>query len=222
MVAPTSPTRCVEEEFAFALAAPWRKRDGWKALLLYLRGPADPSGLFSPLLTLLGIWRFKRRPPRIADVDTSALIGATVVRTSGNLGSYGMGGPGFVGVQLATRRHGRTWIVCTLWGAGSWLTLDGSLVSEGYFEDERRERAATRSFRPLSDLLGAELTHLRSDRDGATLDFSTRSGPVKLELRRDTAHLPPYRSGEARAIADDADLRDALVLSRRAYLWLED
>ena len=41
-------------------------------------------------------------------------------------GTYGMGGPGFFGLLLtASLRAPEEWLLCTLWGAGSWMIVDG-------------------------------------------------------------------------------------------------
>jgi hypothetical protein len=200
-MASTRITHCAEEEFAHAVTAPWRMRDGWKPLLLYLRGPGDPTGFFSPLLSLVGLWRFSRAPRRLADVDPAWLAGATVVRTDTNLGSYGMGGPGFAGIELKTANGATTWVVFTLWGASHWLTLE--------------------NLRALDDLAGAAFASARIDRDGARIEFTSARGPAALELRRDSSHLPPFGgSGEPRVIDAAEDVRDAIRVSRRASLWV--
>ncbi len=44
-----------------------------------------------------------------------------------------MGGPGFVGFRL-----GSDWLIVAIWGAGTWLRLDGRLITDMFWEKHKR------------------------------------------------------------------------------------
>jgi len=190
---------------------------------MYFRGPAGLPFFIAPFLTLIGLWRFARRPPRLADADASLFRDATVTRTCEYLGSYGMGGPGFVGLRLRPSSGRQAWIVFTVWAAAGWLTINDDLLSEGYFPDEQRELSSSRRFRRLAELVGSTLADVHLDSELAALTFARSSGPLVLRLRRDSSALPVHRGSEQpKVLATSQDIRDAVIISRRGSLWLED
>jgi len=177
----------------------------------------------APFLTLIGLWRFARRPQRLADADPSLIRGATVTRTSEYLGSYGMGGPGFVGLRLRLSSGRHTWVVFTVWAAAGWLTINDDPLTEGYFPDERRELSSSRRLRPLSELVGSTLRDAHLGRELAELTFTGPAGSLVLRLRRDSSALPVHRgSKQPKVLAASQDIRDAVIISRRGALWLEE
>ena len=177
----------------------------------------------APFLTLIGLWRFARRPLRLVDADASLFRGATVTSTSEYMGSYGMGGPGFVGLRLRLSSGRRAWVVFTVWAAAGWLTINDDLLSEGYFPDEQLELSSSRRLRSLSELVDATLADIHLDRELAELTFGGSSGPLVLRLRRDSSALPVHRgSKQPKVLATSQDIRDAVIISRRGSLWLEE
>jgi hypothetical protein len=112
--------RCDEEEYAPFFATLWKLPGGWRWIAIPLRGPSEMMAL---PMTLIGIWRFARKPQRLSDLAEDAFVGARIDRICPNLGSYGMGGPGFWGLRC---RHGARsfWIVYRLWSADGWVTID--------------------------------------------------------------------------------------------------
>lgn len=220
---PDTITRCIEEEYSFCLSYLWRWRGGWRPLFIYFRGPRGVPFFIAPFLTLLGLWRFARRPRRLIDVDAAAFCGATVTRICSRLGSYGMGGLGFVGLKLRLANRGSVWVVFTVWGAAGWLMIGDELVAEGYSHESQRELVGDFRFRPLSELVGATLTGSRLEHDLAELTFSGAQGLLTLRLRRDSSALPVHGgSKQPKMLALSEDIRDAVVVSRRASLWVGD
>jgi len=142
-----------------------------------------------------------------------------VIRTSCHLGSYGMGGPGFVGLRLRPQSGNSLWIVFTLWGAAGWLTLDDALLEDGYFPDERSD--PSRSFLPLATLVGAQLHTFAITPDAAEFTFTHHGTTQLLRLQRDSNHLPVHRgSQQPKILSPSEDLRNAIIVSQRANLWL--
>lgn len=190
---------------------------------MYFRGPAGVPFFVAPFLTLLGLWRFTRRPLRLADTDTAAFRHAIVTRTDCGLGSYGTGGPGFVGLHLKLSSGRYVWVVFTVWGAAGWLTIGEDLVAEAYSDDSRRELAGVRRFRPLANIVGTILTDIRLEHDSAELTFSDATNQYVLTLRHDSSALPVHGgSREPKRLTPHEDVRDAVVISEKAALWVGD
>jgi hypothetical protein len=212
-------TKCTEEELAPFFTWPFRHRDGWRWLPFYLRGPAMP-GIVGPLLTPLGIWLFSRRPRRLVDIPEPNWKDCRILRTCSFLGSYGMGGPGFLGLRCVKQR--RFWIVFTLWSADSWLTLDGKLLESGLLGDEKKTYAQ-RGIVSLDTIHGANITSIEFEPERAAIQVTKGDALHTLELRRDGTTVPPWRgTGGKKKFGDEEKLEDALVISRRARLWTVD
>ncbi len=190
---------------------------------MYFRGPAGVPFFFVPFLTLLGIWKFSRIPHRLCDVGTEGFIGGRVLGVCSYLGSYGMGGAGFVGLKVRRPDAGVCWIVFAVWGAAGWLTVNGSACHDGYFEDERKVMAE-RQGSPLPSLLelkGGRIDAIRLAAREFSLHLSHKGILREIRLLADSGDLPVFRgSKEPRVMGGDEDLRDAILVSRRAHLWL--
>lgn len=205
---------CFEEEFSFCLSWWWRRRAHWRpTLLFYGRGVAGPFPLLVPLLSLAGLWRFVRRPVRLSDFPEAQQAGATVTGFSTCLGSTGMGGTGFVGLRLKPGRGDPFWIVVTLYGAASWLKLGDRLLAEGYAGWKGQDLPVS-----LQTLVGSALLRVELTRTAAVLIFSTPGGEMPLRVAPEG--LPQFSPGEPRMLDAAEDLRDAIIVSRRASLWL--
>lgn len=167
----------------------------------------------------------RRRPPRLFRDATIDPCGGEVVAVSTHLGTYGMGGPGFLGLQIdGGQPPGRRWLVLTLWGAAAWITLAGDLAEEGFHPRERGELAQSgRAFRRLADLVGSRVAAITCTDDLLVLDLARPDGRVLLEVRRDGRDAPPWSGdGRPRALLPDESLRDAVVVSESGYLWTDD
>ena len=188
---------------------------------MYFRGPGGVPFFIVPFLTLAGLWRFSRRPRRLTDHGLSALDRAVVIRTCSYLGSYGMGGPGFVGLRVRPPSGPAIWIVFTIWDAAGWLTLDDAFLEDGYLADERS--SLSRHFLPIAALVGAQVCTLSVTSDTVEFTFTHGGATQVLRLQRDSSHLPVhYGSKQPKVLSSTEDLRDAVIVSRRAHLWLDD
>ncbi len=218
---PASISSCIEEEYSLFVSCLWRRRGGWRPLLIYFRGPGGVPFFIAAFLTLIGLWRFARRPQRLADIDATAFQDAKVLGVCSHLGSYGMGGPGFVGLKLKLPSGRRIWVVFTIWGAAGWLTVGDDLLSDGYSPSDQQQLANARRFRLLSEFVGSTLKGVRLQQDIAELTFSGAAGPLHLCLRGDSSSLPVHSgSKQPKVLAASQDVRDAVIVSRRASLWL--
>lgn len=208
---------CVEEEYAAFFTWPARRRDGWRWVPFYLRGPALP-GPVANLLTPLGVWRFARSPRRLIDLPEEEWRGARVVDSCPGLGSYGMGGPGFLGLKCDLNRRA-FWIVFTLWAATGWLNLGGRLLEEGLSQEERKAYSK-RGISSIEVIHGSVIESISFTPDLARFRFTKGGEGQAIELRRDGTRVPPWRGGGGRKVfLDEESLEDAVVVTRRGRLW---
>lgn len=88
--------------------------------------PTKPiSGDLSPCGSEYELMDFKPQA-----VSAEMVVGRTVDEICLYVGTYGMGGPGFFGLRLGTE-----WLVVAIWGAASWILVDGRIVEDGFWED---------------------------------------------------------------------------------------
>lgn len=159
--------------------------------------------------------------------------GRQVTEVSYNVGSYGMGGYGFLGLRLGPRKpRPPEWLVCTLFGADCWFTVDGRwlgahpeqyreqrpLHGQGYLPDEKGRWLPTGEdwdeFRPL--VLNRELVAFRCAAKSCELVI----GGTCLEITEDEQARPTFiGTGEPRRLDPDEDLRQAWIISRGERLY---
>jgi hypothetical protein len=138
-----------------------------------------------------------RRPPRLREVGVARVVGRRIVGWRSNYGSYGMGGPGFFGLELAaTDRWPAEHLVLTLWAAAEWLMLDGVWV-EAHPNQYHLQRPLFANVGPDESwddvtprLVGGSIE--RFDLAHASCRMLVRKGTEEhiLELPRNTAILP--------------------------------
>ncbi|MDC0716499.1 hypothetical protein [Nannocystis bainbridge] len=166
------------------------------------------------------------RPPKLFRDGGFEPRGGLVLAVKTPLGTYGMGGPGFLGIQVGGGRpHEPRWLVVTLWAAAGWATIDGDLVSEEFFECDRIALAAAgRRFRSITTALtGTTLIAADCSDDLLVLVFERDGARQRLEIWRDGRDVPPWRgSGQPRTLGPDESMRDAVVVSESGYLWTAD
>jgi hypothetical protein len=206
---------CFEEEYAPFFAALWRVPAGWKPVLFPLRGPGSVGCLGS----LVGIWLFSRPPKRLVD-QLPRLIGGRVVGVDCSLGSYGMAGPGFVGIKVKSKEV-RTWMVVRLWGAAGWFRLGGKLISDGLSPTESQEIPAEEQV-SLMSLRGLTFAEYKADNDSLVLGFKDDTGLLRpLTLRHDGRDVGVWRgNGERKTLAAEESLDDVVLVSKRGRIWL--
>lgn len=155
-----------------------------------------------------------------------------VVEVSYNVGSYGMGGYGFLGLRLGPRKpRAAEWLVCTLFGADTWFTVGERWVAAhpaqygeqrplhgyGYRYDEQGRGVPTGEnwdeFQPL--ILNRALVSFQCAARSCVLEI----GDTRLEITEDERKRPIFiGTGEPRRLDPDEDLRRAWILAKAARL----
>lgn len=211
--------QCDEEEYAPFFATLWKFPSGWRWIAIPLRGPGEMMAL---PMTLIGIWRFARKPQRLSDLAEDTYLGAKVTRICPYLGSYGMGGPGFWGLRC---RHGTRsfWIVYRLWSADGWVTINGRFVKSSFIGDESTHIPPEQLI-DSDCLMGAKIVSYGIEQDRSILTLEDDGGSMlQIELRVDGSAVPPWRgNGKKKQFSDGESLEDAVIMSKRGRLWTTD
>lgn len=203
-----------EEEYSFFLSAIWRCFQGWIPIPFPLRGPGSAGCLATPL----GIILFSRKPV-LFEYHANEWTGAIVTRISDGLGSYGMGGCGFLGIQIR-KGHRKRWLVFLLWGAAGWLSINGSPLIDGYVFPDEKDAALDRNLPCINSLIGCRLSAYESSSDDLHLLFENSGDQLDLSITRVGKDIPHWRgTGEPKQFHDDENLSDCLVLCRSSRLW---
>jgi hypothetical protein len=154
-------------------------------------------------------------------LDPDSIIGRQIVGVTASAGTYGMGGPGFFGLNLRTEKPGEEWLLIALWGAASWMTCQGRLVEDLHFDTAGRPQpwmSDTVGIDALEMvLLGQRIESLTVTPRAMRIDISRK---LDLTIAEDARDRPVFAgNGEPRAFGPDDDLRRAVFLSPTVELW---
>jgi hypothetical protein len=147
-------------------------------------------------------------PFRPDPADPSKVIGREIAGWIPYAGTYGMGGPGFVGFNL----NGE-WLIIAIWGAAAWIRLDGRLL-EDIFSDRHGRK-------PGWNAEPEEIRHnLFTGRHFAEFQVERTSVIARLDddrvlsISEDPADRPPFEgNGQPREIGPNDDLRRVVFLA---------
>jgi hypothetical protein len=158
--------------------------------------------------------------PSLRMLSTGAIIGRRIRSASTHIGDYGMGGPGFLGLELdAHESRPREWLVLCLWGAAEWCLFDGVPIESN--PKSRMKEVGTKRFK--ESISGALLLEARIDDKSCELLIGRPAAGTtsKLEVPSDTRRLPAYGGyGGRRKLAATDSLLDAWALSPTEYLYV--
>jgi len=173
-------------------------------------------GKVIPTVVAVGPRRSPTTPLR--QYGPARLLGRAVVDSSRSLGSYGMGGAGLFGLELAADGdRPREWVVLSLWGADNWLHLDGKIMDANAHGRHNRDMPewgpGDEAVRRV--LVGRRITAVAMESDHCRLTFG--DDEHVLELRQDPAARPLFAgTGQQRVLG--CHLLDAWVISPTCHL----
>lgn len=142
------------------------------------------------------------------------VIGRTVDEIRTQVGTYGMGGPGFLGLRL-----GGEWLVIAIWGAASWAQVDGRIVEDVFWDKNGRPRPwITGEGDELSGVLvGRPITSFEVARHS----LAARIGERTLSVTESPESRPILEGNkEPRSFEPADDLRRAVFLSPTTEIWV--
>jgi hypothetical protein len=147
-------------------------------------------------------------------VTPEKIVGRTVEEVCTNVGTYGMGGPGFFGLRL-----GGEWLVVAIWDAASWIEADGRIVEDGFWDTNGRPR-------PWITDEGDELTARLVGQPITSFTLAERSlavgvGGLTLLIAESPDGRPILEGNkQPRAFEEGDDLRRAVFLSPTTEIWV--
>lgn len=147
------------------------------------------------------------------DIDWGSVVGRQVVDFSSSCGSYGMGGPGFVGFKLKeTEGRPDEWLILCLWGAAYWLTVNDRWLEASpdlYYEQKplisNHTGQAWDEFTPL--VVGSTVMEAVIGKSS----FEIRIGEAHIVLSENPSDRLP--GSGPRELMTTTDLRNAWILA---------
>jgi hypothetical protein len=148
-------------------------------------------------------------------LDPIAVAGRRVDELVRCAGTYGMGGPGFVALRLASE-----WLVIAIWGAAEWITCRGRLMEDDFWEEERRPRPwITDDADELSPMIeGGVIETTKIARHHLRITFD-RGCDITIDESPDSRPEHPGPGGP-RAFGESDDLRKAVFLAPTTEIWV--
>lgn len=156
-----------------------------------------------------------------------SVIGRTVVNWSNCCGTYGMGGPGFFGLELDNGH----WLILTLWGSDGWLHINDRVLSansdhkklndvfDPVFPRDQCYKDSRVNRKILDDIL--QLPAIITE-----FQFSGNSGYMmlgntKISIEEDYTKRSVYcGTSEPHIFPDEEDLRDAWIIASVPWVWV--
>tara|TARA_B100002051_G_scaffold147570_1_gene139637 strand:+ start:7945 stop:8475 length:531 start_codon:yes stop_codon:yes gene_type:complete len=154
------------------------------------------------------------------DIDFGNVVGRQVIQFSPYCGTYGQGGPGFVGFKL--KAHGERpeeWLILCLWCSDDWLTVNGRWL--GAHPDQYGTQKPMISnfsgqkwdeFTPL--VVGSAVGQFDVEEKSCEI----RIGEAHIVLSDDPNDRPPYLAGKLRELMVGDDLRRAWILASAPWV----
>ncbi|MBN8579507.1 MAG: hypothetical protein J0L96_02455 [Anaerolineae bacterium] len=169
----------------------------------------------------------KSYPKTLRHFGVERILHRKIIKWSGNLGSYGMGGPGFFGVKLtSTNLYAEEWLVLILWGADNWLLLNGQWVAANLNQYQIQKpllnQLSEDQWDNLSDkLIDATITSALVKNNSSLICLQKESIEHKLEIPSDPKMLPVFAgNGKQRIWFDHENQLDAwVIISTTAELF---
>ncbi len=126
-----------------------------------------------------------------------------------------MGGPGFLGFQLASE-----WLIVAIWGADTWIRLEGRLLGDLF--SQKHGRPSAWSSEPLEVRLSLFIgRHFVTFEVSRTALAAVLDNGHRLSLAEDPLDRPLLEgNGKPRALKRDDDLRKVVFLAPTIELWV--
>ncbi len=164
-------------------------------------------------------------PKTIREVGLERIMCREIGSWCGHHGSYGMGGPGFFGIELnETKKYGKENLILTLWGACQWLLLDDHWVEAhpDYYAFKNplsSNYGGDMEWDGVSELLvGGTIVNVEIDTNYSAFEIFNAGVKHLLELPSETNRLPIYGIGNEREWDKTENVIDAWVVTNELLL----
>lgn len=158
--------------------------------------------------------------PTLRILTTSPILQRRIRSICTHISSYGMGGAGFLGLELAPNEsRPKEWLVLCFWGAAQWCLFDGMPIERPYQFPDLPALGPDAFARAVLD--GEIIDANIEDKSCELLIKVSAGGVSRLEVPLDTTRLPVYGgTGGRRMLAPADSLWDAWVVSPTDYLYV--
>ncbi|MFA6227600.1 MAG: hypothetical protein WC668_00210 [Patescibacteria group bacterium] len=171
---------------------------------------------------LVAILPTKKQKREIFLATARRVVGRKVIEWNSCCGTYGQGGPGFLGFKLEKNfRYHEEWLILRIWGADNWLLVNGLWFAadpdqydiqvplySNYYEKE---------WDNFSELIISERIETF---EIAEKTMTITIGSTVISLGDNPEERPRYAgNGDQRKLDEADDLREAWILS--PYAWVE-
>ncbi len=150
----------------------------------------------------------------ILNRSVDELIGKKIKGINFTMGTYGMGGPGFVGLLLEDSKSNQEWMVFTIWAAADSLLLNDKWVgAHPMFYDQQKplysnilSKGEVLEWDNVSpEIIGGAILKADLKNKSFTININLNGKIHKLELLDEDPRLSPMPSGEKRKALKDGD-----------------
>ncbi|CAH1194132.1 hypothetical protein PAECIP111892_01421 [Paenibacillus auburnensis] len=164
------------------------------------------------------------RPRSLKEIEIGSLLNSRVVDFTSQLGSYGMGGPGFFGVLL-DQEGSQQYLVYAVWHSGQYIMMEGRVITchlkynRTYkpWVSEWAGESAEEQWDQLSGVIkGSVITGITLCDAELHLELSADNSIHELIFYQYNEALPPLGNGEARKQAfQQGVIGDYIILSEK-------
>lgn len=142
------------------------------------------------------------------------VVGRAVDQICMYVGTYGMGGPGFFGLGL-----GGDWLVIAIWGAASWVQIDGRIAQDGFWNTNGMPRPWMTD--QGDELTGVLVGHSITSFEVAKHSLTVGIGGRTLSISESPEGRPILEGNkQPRSFEPADDLRKAVFLSPTIEIWV--
>jgi len=152
-------------------------------------------------------------PPSIRKLGVERVIGRTIVDGSCHMGSYGMGGPGFLGLSLQqTEQYPLEVLVLCLWGSDEWVLYDSLPI---FAVNQTYKTYGQKKF--CENVRGKVVKSF----DIADKSCKIMLNDTPLEITENSEPRPTYGgTGGQRVLHEKDSLLDAWVIASKPYIYI--
>ena len=152
-------------------------------------------------------------------IDPAQVIGKVILEWSPYCGTYGMGGPGFLGFRL--RKGQPKWLIISIWGADEWVYACGRSLGGRPTERSRpwaTQYAGMEKWDELTEkVVGRKIARLTVDQKSMELQLDTG---FAMQIQPSARTRRPFRGGNLRSFSSDDDLRKGVFLAPTCAIWI--
>lgn len=176
------------------------------------------------------------KPQTLAETDINNLVGRKIVGYDSGYGSYGMGGPGFLGFTLsvdpdiAQINTNRDVLVYAVWGAGQYTLIDNRVFTcSPLFYSEFHPWLSEFANIDISTwddlapiLLDGQIVGIDLDNDKCVISVSNGGKEHIIEFLKNDPRLPPQGNREPRrdAFASKPISQYLVIQKEKAVLYI--